>query len=113
MLSAIGEDLGPFAERALRARLTTARVFTDKQIDTWAKRQGKRHQGGLNGWCRLKKGLRALFYVFTRLHDTLNNSFCFCEEEIEQDRPVEHPGVKVFYRQLKVSGEPPKPTFDV
>ena len=37
VLSAIGEDLGPFAERALRARLTTARVFIDKQIDIWAK----------------------------------------------------------------------------
>jgi hypothetical protein len=33
----MGEDLGPFAERALRARLTSARVFTDKQIDVWAK----------------------------------------------------------------------------
>ena len=37
VLSAIGEGLGPFAERALRARLTSARVFTDKQIDVWAK----------------------------------------------------------------------------
>ena len=37
VLSAIDEDLGPFAERALRARLTTARVFTDKQIDIWGK----------------------------------------------------------------------------
>ena len=27
VLSAIGEDLGPFAERALRARLKTPRVF--------------------------------------------------------------------------------------
>lgn len=35
LLSAIGEDLGPFAERALRTRLTTARVFIDKQIDIW------------------------------------------------------------------------------
>ena len=37
VLSAIGEDLGPFAERALRARLTSARAFTDKQIDVWVK----------------------------------------------------------------------------
>ena len=37
VLSAIDEDLGPFAERAMRARLTTARVFTDKQIDIWGK----------------------------------------------------------------------------
>ena len=35
LLSAIGEDLGPFAERALRARLTTARVFINKQINIW------------------------------------------------------------------------------
>ncbi len=35
VLAAIGEDLGPFAERALPARLTTARVFIDKQIDIW------------------------------------------------------------------------------
>ena len=34
-LSAIGEDLGPFAERALPARLTSARVLIDKQIDIW------------------------------------------------------------------------------
>ena len=33
----MGQDLGPFAERALRARLTTAPVFTDKQIDAWAR----------------------------------------------------------------------------
>ena len=31
-----GRRLGLFAELALRARLTTARVFSDKQIDTWA-----------------------------------------------------------------------------
>ena len=36
-LSAIGEDLGLFAERASPVLLTTARVFVDKQIDIWAK----------------------------------------------------------------------------
>ena len=36
-LSVIGEDLGLFAERALRALLTTAWVFIDKQIYIWAK----------------------------------------------------------------------------
>ena len=43
-LSAIGEDLGPFAERALRARLKTSRVFLadlDKKLDVESK-DGKR-----------------------------------------------------------------------
>ncbi|MEF9386527.1 hypothetical protein V4890_12995 [Ralstonia solanacearum species complex bacterium KE056] len=37
VFASIGEDLGPFAERALRARLTTARVFLssiDAKLDT-------------------------------------------------------------------------------
>jgi len=37
VLASIGEDLGPFAERALRARLTTARVFLsniDEKLET-------------------------------------------------------------------------------
>ena len=44
VLSAIGEDLGPFAERALRARLTTSRVFLahlDQKLDIESK-DGKR-----------------------------------------------------------------------
>ena len=44
VLSAIGEDLGPFAERALRARLTTSRVFLadlDQKLDVESK-DGKR-----------------------------------------------------------------------
>ena len=44
VLSAIGEDLGPFAERALRARLTTSRVFLadlDQKLDVHSK-EGKR-----------------------------------------------------------------------
>jgi hypothetical protein len=44
VLSAIGEDLGPFAERALRARLTTSRVFLadlDQKLDVESK-EGKR-----------------------------------------------------------------------
>ena len=32
-LSAIGEDLGPFAERVLPVVLTTARAFIDRQIE--------------------------------------------------------------------------------
>jgi hypothetical protein len=44
VLSAIGEDLGPFAERALRARLKTSRVFLadlDQKLDVESK-DGKR-----------------------------------------------------------------------
>jgi hypothetical protein len=44
VLSAIGEDLGPFAERALRARLKTSRVFLadlDRKLDVESK-DGKR-----------------------------------------------------------------------
>jgi hypothetical protein len=44
VLSAIGEDLGPFAERALRARLTSSRVFLadlDQRLDVESK-EGKR-----------------------------------------------------------------------
>jgi hypothetical protein len=44
VLSAIGEDLGPFAERALRARLSTSRVFLadlDQELDI-ASKDGKR-----------------------------------------------------------------------
>jgi len=44
VLSAIGEDLGPFAERALRARLKTSRVFLadlEKKLDVESK-DGKR-----------------------------------------------------------------------
>lgn len=44
VLSAIGEDLGPFAERALRARLASSRVFLadlDQRLDVEAK-DGKR-----------------------------------------------------------------------
>ena len=44
VLSAIGEDLGPFAERALRARLKTSRVFLadlDHKLDIESK-DGKR-----------------------------------------------------------------------
>lgn len=44
VLSAIGEDLGPFAERALRARLKTSRVFLadlDQKLDVESK-EGKR-----------------------------------------------------------------------
>ena len=36
-LSAIGEDLGLFAERALPVLLTNARAFIEKQIDICAK----------------------------------------------------------------------------
>ena len=32
-----GRRLGLFAELALRAHLTTARVLSDKQTDTWAR----------------------------------------------------------------------------
>ena len=49
---------------------------------------------------QIKKGPAGSFLCLTRLHDTLNNLFCFCEAEIDQDRPVEHPGVKVFYRLI-------------
>ncbi|TKR53662.1 hypothetical protein D7I39_19235 [Allopusillimonas ginsengisoli] len=44
VLAAIGEDLGPFAERALRARLTSSRVFLadlDQKLDIESK-DGKR-----------------------------------------------------------------------
>jgi energy-coupling factor transporter ATP-binding protein EcfA2 len=44
VLSAIGEDLGPFAERALRARLTTSRVFLadlDQKLSTESKDGGR------------------------------------------------------------------------
>ncbi|QSB02660.1 hypothetical protein JWZ98_06910 [Methylomonas sp. EFPC1] len=44
VLSSIGEDLGPFAERALRARLATSRVFLanlDQRLDIECK-DGKR-----------------------------------------------------------------------
>ena len=50
VLSAIGEDLGPFAERALRARLKTSRVFLadlDQKLDVESK-DGKRTAGQLS-----------------------------------------------------------------
>ena len=65
LLSAIGEDLGPFAERALPVLLTTARVFIDKQIDIWAKVVKTTDQGGLSAGCNhQEKGGPAGSFLF-------------------------------------------------
>ena len=98
VLSAIDEDLGPFAERALRARLTTARVFTDKQIDIWGKVIKENDIKADSTGGADKKGPAGSFLCLYETACHFKNSSSFCAAEIDQDRPVEHPGVKVFYR---------------
>lgn len=59
VLSAIGEDLGPFAERALRARLASSRVFLadlDQRLDVESK-DGKRTASQLGKLLELIDGI--------------------------------------------------------
>jgi hypothetical protein len=59
VLSAIGEDLGPFAERALRARLKTSRVFLadlDQKLDVDSK-DGKRTASQLGKLLEMMDGI--------------------------------------------------------
>ena len=59
VLSAIGEDLGPFAERALRARLKTSRVFLadlDHKLDVESK-DGKRTANQLGKLLEMIEGI--------------------------------------------------------
>ncbi|PKM07266.1 MAG: hypothetical protein CVV14_09185 [Gammaproteobacteria bacterium HGW-Gammaproteobacteria-4] len=59
VLSAIGEDLGPFAERALRARLNTSRVFLadlDHKLDVESK-DGKRTASQLGKLLKMIDGI--------------------------------------------------------
>ena len=59
VLSAIGEDLGPFAERALRARLASSRVFLaglDQKLDVESK-DGKRTTSQLGKLLELIDGI--------------------------------------------------------
>ncbi|MES2879524.1 MAG: hypothetical protein V4713_14005 [Pseudomonadota bacterium] len=61
VLSAIGEDLGPFAERALRARLVVSRVFLadlDQKLDVESK-DGKRTAGQLGKLLEMIDGIVA------------------------------------------------------
>ena len=59
VLSAVGEDLGPYAERILRSRLTNARVFLER-LDTTldiGTEEGKRAASQLNKLLRMIDGI--------------------------------------------------------
>ena len=76
-LSAIGEDLGLFAERASPVLLTTARVFIDKQIDIWARvmKDNGIKADGAPGATINRKGPAGLFFIAGLGSAIANNVF--------------------------------------